>query len=101
MPKVWIDDCATMVAQTADCALCALWEIERSDAVPRRREPDELPRHRIQILLPQDLYEALRQAARANNRSINGEVVTAVQEYLRRHQVEHASSRQGSETTCD
>lgn len=57
---------------------------KRSDDVPRRREPEEPPRHRIQILLPQELYEALRQAARANNRSINGEVVTAVQDYLRR-----------------
>lgn len=52
--------------------------------MPSRRDEAEPPKRRIQIFIAQDLFEELRQSARTNNRSINGEVITAVQEYLRR-----------------
>lgn len=50
--------------------------------MPRRRDENEPPKHRIQVLISRELFERLQASARQNNRSVNGEVVTAVQQYL-------------------
>ena len=49
------------------------------------RQNKRVPKHRLQVLIPTDVFQQLDQLAQANNRSLSGEVATAVQEYVRRH----------------
>jgi predicted transcriptional regulator len=40
----------------------------------------------LTIRLPEHLLQQMREAAKQNNRSLNGEVLTAIEEYLKRQQ---------------
>jgi hypothetical protein len=39
----------------------------------------------LTIRLPEHLLQQMREAARQNNRSLNGEVLTAIEEHLKKH----------------
>jgi hypothetical protein len=43
---------------------------------------------KITLRLPADVAEAMKQSAHANDRSLNGEVVRALREYLAKRQQE-------------
>jgi hypothetical protein len=46
---------------------------------------DQSSEQKLTIRFPLDVLEAIRQLARAHDRSFNGEVVWALREYARRH----------------
>ncbi len=46
---------------------------------------DKSSEQKLTIRFPLDVLEAIRQLARAHDRSFNGEVVWALREYARRH----------------
>ncbi len=50
--------------------------------------PEEPTTKSVSIRFPVELLEALRQLARHHDRSLNGEVLTAIREHLKKSQKE-------------
>jgi hypothetical protein len=49
---------------------------------------DEAPTKSFSIRLPVEMLDALRQVARQHNRSIHGEILTALAEHIKKSQKE-------------
>jgi hypothetical protein len=47
---------------------------------------EEMPTKSVSIRFPADLLEGLRKTAKQHNRSLNGEVITAIRDHIKKSQ---------------